>query len=35
MCIRDRRNLSYDFKGKGDGIDVRFTGLALGATFPF
>lgn len=29
------RNLSYDFKGKGDGIDVRFTGLALGATFPF
>lgn len=30
------RNLSYDFTGKGDGgVDARFTGVALGATFPF
>ena len=29
------RNLSYDFTGRGEGIDTRFTGLALGATFHF
>ncbi|MEF8701595.1 MAG: hypothetical protein V5B32_09540 [Candidatus Accumulibacter sp. UW26] len=29
------RNLSYDFDSDGDGIDARFTGLALGATFHF
>jgi hypothetical protein len=29
------RNLSYDFDAKGDSIDARFTGLALGATFHF
>lgn len=30
------RNLSYDFTGRGDsGLDARFTGFALGATFKF
>lgn len=30
------RSLSYNFNGhNSDGVDARFTGLALGATFPF
>lgn len=29
------RNLSYNFTGRGGGVEPRFTGFALAATFPF